>query len=577
MGAAIPVGAVVAPDLAAIAQDWHFSSRNERLARLSYELDFQGLRLDFISTIREEIRDQVSFILSGLDNLMVVATLMMSIGFGFVVEGTFPPSSAEELKDWYIPFTGVGVDPLVIYSFLCAMSLIMPFWCLIFTIRLRYEVDLIVRGHMTELRRQLCNVLKRNKIEDPERDLDDGCEDANSRFDGDAGGLGHRAVSSSLIAAPAAMKREWRRALCPARVRKRILRCPDRVQKTIEETADDLAKHVGPYSLTQEPVIEREQILRWADQDLQGRMTHYMFYLTLAHSLLWMGMVAAIFTCALLLGMYMMENFPNTTYMWQAYSYPVCLSGLLAIAFAGWMWFLGPAPARNTHNCLWNSHSRSFSDVDGCGMDRTPVRGSLSSPLLGGRRDSAFMARRELTPTTWKNGYGNGFNNGFGSPMRRKTERFDDCSHAASASSAHSLPAFELRVQLAGSGANRGYRRVVFSGTECASGTRRAAPPFAEIRRRILEKFRDASAEPTVSPGGSGSSQGRSSGSAGSAAASDAGNHVLVSLMRVRDELEIGDDEDAALLLSGDRLEVVLEHESQSSLLLPRRALSKRS
>ena len=54
------------------------------------------MRMDILNTIREEMRDQVAVIMSSLDNLLVVATLMLSIGFGFVVEGTFPPEVSEE-------------------------------------------------------------------------------------------------------------------------------------------------------------------------------------------------------------------------------------------------------------------------------------------------------------------------------------------------------------------------------------------------------------------------------------------------------------------------------------------------
>ncbi|CAJ1327071.1 unnamed protein product [Effrenium voratum] len=53
------------------------------------------MRIDILNTVREEMRDQVTVIISSLDNLMVVATLMLSIGFGFVVEGTFPPAEKD--------------------------------------------------------------------------------------------------------------------------------------------------------------------------------------------------------------------------------------------------------------------------------------------------------------------------------------------------------------------------------------------------------------------------------------------------------------------------------------------------
>ena len=65
--------------------------------------------------------------------------MMLSIGFGFVVEGTFPPETAEELHDWRIDVIHFRIDPLVVYSILCACSLVFPFWSIVIAIRMRYE------------------------------------------------------------------------------------------------------------------------------------------------------------------------------------------------------------------------------------------------------------------------------------------------------------------------------------------------------------------------------------------------------------------------------------------------------
>merc|ERR1719503_341323 len=55
----------------------------------------QSMRINVLNTIREEMRDQLSRIIASLDNIMLVATFMLSFGFGFVVEGTFPPSQSD--------------------------------------------------------------------------------------------------------------------------------------------------------------------------------------------------------------------------------------------------------------------------------------------------------------------------------------------------------------------------------------------------------------------------------------------------------------------------------------------------
>ncbi|CAJ1461132.1 unnamed protein product [Effrenium voratum] len=78
-----------------IVQQWHSYNRDELWSKRGYDIGLQSMRIDILNTVREEMRDQVTVIISSLDNLMVVATLMLSIGFGFVVEGTFPPAEKD--------------------------------------------------------------------------------------------------------------------------------------------------------------------------------------------------------------------------------------------------------------------------------------------------------------------------------------------------------------------------------------------------------------------------------------------------------------------------------------------------
>lgn len=313
-----------------LLQGWHYGSRAERLARLGYELDFQGLRLDVLSTIREEIRDQVFVIVSSLDNLMVVATLMLSLGFGFVVEGTFPPQESENLKDWTITAIGFSIDPLVVYAILCAMSLICPFWSLILTIRMRYEVDLIIREHMSDLKKQLSKMLY-SKEAPPSHML---CAGTKS--------------TCGVEREERIRVRSAFGALCPKRLKRAVAACPQRRQEDLEAAADAFAntvvQHIGPFNLNKESKwVEQEVILKWADKDLLQRTKTYRCYVKVAHFLLWIGMLSAIFTCALLLGMYMQVNFPHTPLVWVTYSSIVGVNGGLAILFALWMWLSGAA------------------------------------------------------------------------------------------------------------------------------------------------------------------------------------------------------------------------------------------
>lgn len=315
-------------------QDWHWGTRSEKFARLSYDLDFQGLRLDVLSTIREEIRDQVFVVASSLDNLMVVATLMLSIGFGFVVEGTFPPEASEALEDWRISFLfGFHIDPLVVYSILCALSLVCPFWSMILAIRMRYEVELIIREHMSELKKQLCNVLSRKEITAP-----DNSESLSKAYYRRSSTVSCDDVQRSIQRSISAPANEPIR--CPKRFRPIVTRCPKRAEEFTEDVVNKVAQHIGPFTIPDETRhIEQEQILKWAEKDLLKRMRTYHFYINLAHFFLWMGMLCSVFTCAILLGIYFRYTFPNTQQVGIVYAAIVAGNGALAVVFALWMGF----------------------------------------------------------------------------------------------------------------------------------------------------------------------------------------------------------------------------------------------
>ncbi|CAE7232651.1 unnamed protein product [Symbiodinium natans] len=107
------------------------------------------MRIDILNTVREEMRDQVTVIISSLDNLMVVATLMLSIGFGFVVEGTFPPAESD------YDYDETQKVFLVAYAILAALALVFPLFCLMLTIAARFEVELCQQDVMGDLQKQL--------------------------------------------------------------------------------------------------------------------------------------------------------------------------------------------------------------------------------------------------------------------------------------------------------------------------------------------------------------------------------------------------------------------------------------
>lgn len=340
-------------DALSLAQGRYYGSRGEELCAICMELDAMGLRLNALSSVREQKRDQVFSVMSNLDNLMVVSTLMLSIGFGFVVDGTFPPKKAEGLTDWSILWL-VQVDPLVVYSFLAAWSLIFPFWSLVFCVRMRSELQHEIEGHMKEFKMQLFNVLEETRIEPPQ-DSDDG-EDLEKDTGGDDD------VPELQIEAPQGLLDRLRsklrcRGRAPHTKFKRF--CNRRIYRPVSKVARNVHQQFKLPS-RERYELERGDILKWADRDLHKRLHWYNAYMGWAQFFLWSGIFCSVFTSALLLGLYMQQNFPSTPLMFKVYSCIVTVNGVGGIVVV-----LKPIVTSFMHKTLgvWSSED----DADGTG------------------------------------------------------------------------------------------------------------------------------------------------------------------------------------------------------------------
>ena len=53
------------------------------------------VRIDMINTVREEMRDQATVVIRSLQDLMIMSSLVLVVGFGSVCEGTFPDTEQE--------------------------------------------------------------------------------------------------------------------------------------------------------------------------------------------------------------------------------------------------------------------------------------------------------------------------------------------------------------------------------------------------------------------------------------------------------------------------------------------------
>lgn len=359
-----------------LLQGWHYGSRIEDICRKCMDLDAMGIRLDALSTIREQKRDEVFEIMSSLDNLMVVSTLMLSIGFGFVVDGTFPPRKAERLADWPL----LNVDPLVVYSFLAALSLVFPFWSLVFGVRMRYELEHELATHIKEFKKQLFNVLDEKRVEAP-RDLVLGEKEAS--FDAESPEdqiQSHRTQDHPLRdAAPRGLVWRVMGALrCPSRAyRQASTVWKANVADPAAKVADTVRKNLTPVRIERFE-LEKADIRKWAERDLQKRLPLYQFYIKLAQFFLWMGIFCSIFTSAILLGLYMRENFGDTPNMWMIYSLTVAANGVAGMIYVG--------------KSIWNDGEEHRKHAD----DDKSAAGATSKSRIGRSTSTSSMSFPDL-------------------------------------------------------------------------------------------------------------------------------------------------------------------------------------
>lgn len=290
-------------------QQFYYGESQVAWSRKAYNLDLHSLKIastaiqiDVLNTLREELRDQVAVIISSLDTLMVVGTLMLSIGFGFVVEGTFPNPIADH---------SLEQRPLLIaYSVLAAFSLIFPFWSLVFTLRVRYEVDDMLSDNMEDLQIFLKGIIC-NSAEsfEPMQPWQDCTTPRMMKL--------RTALNSWLEVVANAVKRKDRTQL----QKKGSLSLPSSFSSVAE--SDNATYAFDHLSL----------ILRIGQKELLKQVTYYHFYYPMAQFFLWIGMTCALLVCCILLGLYFSDTFPSTPWMWRSYTGIVFVNAFASFGF----------------------------------------------------------------------------------------------------------------------------------------------------------------------------------------------------------------------------------------------------
>lgn len=313
-----------------IVQQWHSYNQDQLWSKRGYDIGLQSMRIDILNTVREEMRDQVTVIISSLDNLMVVATLMLSIGFGFVVEGTFPPAEKE------YDYDDLERQMLILYAVLAALSLVFPLACMMLTIAARFEVELCQQDVMGDLQKHLLKALQRDQHD---ADLVQGLP-SSSRSDDEE--VLHRADSSSRLGLPTARRPKLRRnsrsePLLGARKGSQGF-----VKGIREAVKGGMKRQLSNFEALffEENVghIAEDEVRLLAEGLLQ-KVNYYHFLYPIAQLFLWCGMLSSVLVCCVLLGLYYKANYPETPWMWRSYSGILGSCALGCIFFFFWIKF----------------------------------------------------------------------------------------------------------------------------------------------------------------------------------------------------------------------------------------------
>jgi len=299
-----------------ILQAQHQSARSETWSRRSYNTGVCSMRVDMINAWREEMRDQASVTIASLDNLMVVSTLMLSCGYGFAVEGTFPPKEEE------YDYGDLQQRLLVLYSLMASLSLAFPFVCLLMAMLARSEFDVYQYTQMEELQHEL-----RGALQDA---VNKTREQAASR--GRSPHAGGRMLPAGVVQ-NGSRARALAEPLLGARGR------PVAPGEHGKPTARSklLGALQGGWRWLfpqQRPTHLPDGIYRRLTRTkLVGTMKHFDLLYDLAQACLRLGMLCSIVCCTVLLGIVFYAHFPETPWMWRIYSGLLCCSFLGVFAF----------------------------------------------------------------------------------------------------------------------------------------------------------------------------------------------------------------------------------------------------
>jgi len=258
-----------------------FHHRNELLwNEIDYFLQLRQVSVDILNNVREDLQDLYDKDERMLDTNLVVVSLMMGIGFGFVVEGTFPEDDHSQ------------ADVRTLYSIVTGLGLVCPFLALLCLLECRRRINMFMKmfnRHFYEKIRKFNEELLMKHITSAEM--------MTGRAEAGTFGLPR-----------------WN-----------FVRLPRRDGAVNEEAEASRMEEAVQVNLKEELGVHEDYLNWWS--------TWAESLAICSRLILFIGLFFNIFNAALLLGLYFQSNYPDTPSVWILYSSIVCFG--LAIATVG--------------------------------------------------------------------------------------------------------------------------------------------------------------------------------------------------------------------------------------------------
>lgn len=297
------MGAVLGlADMASMGAGFYYGHEGLNWAKRAYGLDQRALSIDILNTVREDMRDLFQARATRLDNLLVVITLMITVGFGFVVEGTFPPAESDETA-------------LCIYACLCGLSLVCPFWGLVWTLECKAYLDNFLVQAMRDMDLMLMTLLENP----PVANNSSVAASSENPSRGSRGPRGSRSLRRTRSGSPPEQPPTPPLGRGPARGTSR-----DNVSGTL---LDSDGRRTDPAVAGGQSLLHYRDLFRFVFNDFWQEKCE--LYYRLAQAAFCASLIVAMSLCCVLLGLYYRLNY-DSEYMWRWYVGVVGLNVCLA-------------------------------------------------------------------------------------------------------------------------------------------------------------------------------------------------------------------------------------------------------